>query len=218
MTMTFNSLRGTDIELANSDTATMDDIWFDMDTGRISYLRIRSGGWLKGEEVLIAADRLAPPDDNATFWMVNMTDDDLAAAPRWPDSGGIFADWPPIIIGPFGSTISGPLLNAQMQEAMGEDWPKTPNTSADRLTDPLQQGSEILGAPVFARDGEIGTVGNLVMEPGNWHVVTLLVERPQAQDPVEMPFDAIRHQGEKAGHLVVSGTAADYRATGAQAR
>lgn len=211
MAMTYNRLIGTELDLAVSGTATVDDVWFDLETGRIPFLRIRSGGWLNSENILIPTDRLDPPDQDANIRAVHITDEDLASAPRWPDnSGGVFADWPPIIVGPFGSTISGPLLGAQMKEALGQEWPVSANTSAPRLTEPLEQASTTLGSAVFARDGEIGPVSDLLLEPGTWRVEALMVENPERKDPVHVPFSALRHRGQKSGHLVVSGSGDSY--------
>ncbi|MEL7261056.1 MAG: PRC-barrel domain-containing protein [Pseudomonadota bacterium] len=209
MTHAFNRMRTATLTTEGERTATINDLWFDEDTGAVHHIRVDLGGWLTSDEALIGVRHLAAPETADGAWDLDMTQTQLDAAPRWPDAAQTaMADWPPIIIGPFGNALSLPLVGAQLTAARGPS--ETGDSAAPRLTQALSSATEFLSQPVFARDGELGTVEDVWVDCDAWSVHALDVSTDDPSKPVRVPYSALRHRGSAAGHIVIAGVRADY--------
>lgn len=181
--------------------------WFALETGVLRYVSVDLGGWLGSDAVLVTPDRLTW-DGAQKSATLDLSEEAITAAPRWPDTDGIsLADWPPILIGPLGNTLSPPLIEAQAREAAQPDRPAGPDTTAPTKVRPLTALDDLIGQPVFADGGELGSVTDLRLgTQGGWHLLDLIVDDGR----LAVPFANLRHIGPEAGHVVVAGSAARY--------
>ncbi|MEX0312379.1 MAG: hypothetical protein AB3N17_19285 [Tateyamaria sp.] len=180
-------------------TATIRDFWFDGATGRISHVILDLGSWLASDLALATPDRIALGGED---WTLRMRQAELTRAPRWSDPSDAFmSDWPPIIVGPFGNTLSIPLLAAQLkrQQVAGDG-------IAPVLAEITDAATDFVGAPVFAEDGEMGAVSDLQIDLDAWTVTQLTVEQT-AGSLATVAWSDVRRQvdAERGGHVLVNG-------------
>ncbi len=211
MTQTYQHLRTVPILLPDGTSRKVEDLWYDSATGRIIYIHLDLGGWLSTDEVLISPARLQPSANVSGDWIVQMTEAEVAAAPRWPQDHTMpMADWPTLVSGPFGTTISPPLMGAQISDAAGPDLPDAANTTAPNLAQRHEHLSDLIDQPVFASDGEMGPVSDVALDMKNWVITALLISTDDAADPVQVPLRAVRHRPQPSRHVVVRGVRRDY--------
>ncbi|WP_375257324.1 hypothetical protein [Citreimonas sp.] len=204
--------------------AKLREAFFDPGSGLVRYLAVEIGGWLDTTEVLVEADRLAPPQEEGQAWTLRIAEADLEAAPRWHE--GMAEDrvdlraWPPVLVGPFGSTYS-PLLMFEQMIAEQREHELPPAPDGDKLVRPLEEIGSWMGLPAFCTDGEIGTVADLLFETGTHRVVSVAIapktavsshsDDEEASDGttgmddhgrIRLPLTGLRHRPKQGTHLV----------------
>jgi len=208
--VTFNLMLREQVRFPEERSGTIKNFWVEAETGEVRFVQVDVGGWLAVDDVLIATTRLSRPATPGDPWLLEMTEAQLAQAPRWADSAALdFAAWPPVMVGPFGNAMSLPLLSAQMHANTPTATPSATSQAAF-LTRPLEPMAGLLERPVFARDGELGAVADLWMQAETWTMDHLVIETPGPSDPIVVPFKAVRHRGASDGHIVLAGARADY--------
>lgn len=200
--------------------AKLREAFFDPGSGQVRYVAVDIGGWLDTTEVLVEAERLEPPRDVGAPWTLRIGADDLEVAPRWHE--GMAEDridlraWPPVLVGPFGSTYSPLLMFEQMiAEQRQHELPPAPD--GDRLVRPLQEVGSWIGLPAFCKDGEIGPVADLLFEAETHRVVSVVL-KPRSgtlagaatgtddSGHVVLPLASLRHRPLQGTHLVFDTT------------
>ncbi|SDY34579.1 hypothetical protein [Citreimonas salinaria] len=208
--------------------AKLREAFFDPGTGLVRYMAVDIGGWLDATEVLVEADRLAPPGEEGASWMLRISESDLEAAPRWHE--GMAEEridlraWPPVLVGPFGSTYS-PLLMFEQLIAEQREHELPPAPDGDRLVRPLEEVGSWIGLPAFCTDGEIGPVADLLFEIDTRRVVTVAITPKSGTTAgteagsgatettgrdqlgrILLPLTALRHRPKQGTHLVFDTT------------
>lgn len=206
MLHSFNSVLDHRVE-TDGGKAKLREAFFDPAGGAIRYVAVDVGGWLDTTEIIVEADRLAPPRDEGHPWTLRLSEAELAEAPRWHE--GMAHDqvdlthWPPILIGPFGSTYSPLMLYEQMlYEERGKEAETPEPSDGDALVRPLQEVHEWLGLPAFGPEGEIGKVSDLLFDPRRRRIMSFVIEPASGDDAVQLPLSALRHRPRQGTHLV----------------
>lgn len=200
--------------------AKLREAFFDPGSGQVRYVAVDIGGWLDTTEVLVEAERLAPPREVGGPWTLSVDASDLETAPRWhegmaEDSVDLRA-WPPVIVGPFGSTYS-PLLMFEQIIAEQREQELPPAPEGDRLVRPLQEVGRWIGLPAFCTDGEIGPVADLLFEVDTNRIVTVVIKPKSGTVAVDtagtddsghilLPLGSLRHRPVQGTHLVFDTT------------
>ena len=162
--MMFSQIKGTRLTVTEDVTARVHDLWFDLDTGRISHAVVNLGNWLVSDLALVTPDRIRHTGDR---WTLSMTQGELTRAPRWNAAGDApLIDWPPIVVGPFGNTLSLPLLAAQMRAARGDM-----DDIAQAISQTTDAATGLIGTPVR---GEADAMTDLAIDMDR-HVVTHVI-------------------------------------------
>ena len=208
MAVLYMELIGSEVRLNAEQSGKITAFWTEGMSGAVRYVQVDLGGWLRTDEALLGVARLAAPVTTGGPWHLEMSAAELDQAPRWPEgSSNPVADWPPVIIGPFGHTLSLPLMGAQLSAEGAAE-----NAHAPQLTNRLERVSAWCDQPVFARDGELGVVCDVGIDLRRWRLDHLRVAVLDVSDPVVVPFDAVRHRGAADRHIVVAGLRSDYAA------
>lgn len=185
MLLSYTDLRGFSIRAADEETGSVDDIYFDDHSWQVRYLVAHTGFLLTGRENLVGSARLGMPDVTRMEVPVDLTAEELKAqdppeadAPvsrqRSRTSGLESALWPPFLVGP-GIAYTPALAQEQLNAAR----PARDDTEAseDEAGDPnLRAMSEVSGYAVAARDGEIGSIVDFLIDPGDWRLLHLVVD------------------------------------------
>ena len=200
----FYDLQDQTLHHDSGDTAKIHDLWFDLRTGDISHVLLDLGRLLRPDLALITPDRI----DRAT-WTLRTTQGELDRAPRWREPvDGMTPHWPPIVIGPFGNTLSLPLLAAQLGQTRNPE----PDAIAQALSDTTDAATDVISASVFARDGELGSVRDLRIAPDRWAVTGIVVTAPQGTVTVPLPHIRRQVDAARGGHIVLQGPREAYSA------
>ena len=65
-----------------SKNVSVDDIFFERETGALKYLSLETGGWLDPDVVLISAGLMADYDADSRSMELRLDEDDLKTAPK----------------------------------------------------------------------------------------------------------------------------------------
>lgn len=188
--------------------------WLDPEDVRLRYLVLDLGGWMSNRTALLAAGALTPRDDGR--WTTAVTRAEVEAAEGQPESGFRLdmSALPMILTGPFGNTISPMLMAAGLRSEAVEEGPPSrpgmredsgdapPAISAEAKTRSLERWEAWRGAPVFARDGEIGPLGDLMLDDIDWRPVRAIVTTRHG--PVGLPWELMRRRVQPGGHIVMA--------------
>jgi hypothetical protein len=197
-------------------TVRVDDAFFDPDERRLRYLAVDIGGWFAVDEVIVAADLLVPPATEGESWALRLDEQALAQAPRWEGERAAepfdLTGWPPIIVGPFGGTYAPILMYEQMvaSQRPGADGPPAGETG-DALVWRMDRVTEWIGRPVFATDGEIGQVEDILIDDDGLRLSRLVLGSGGVfgHRTGEVAVDAVRHMARQGTHLVLGVSAAE---------
>lgn len=207
---------------AGDDHLKVTDIFFDFGTRRIEYVSLDIGGWFDRKEVLIHAAEFGTPDTVNEEWPVRLDRAAVENAPHWhddaEDNGSIFdiENWPPLVVGPFGTTFSPLLLNAQShadaEEAaaieghravplpmQADDVDPDPQAAQDESereeASHMARASAWLGRKVYGNDGELGDLDDIVVNVERGVLTHLSIAGGGLLSPhgAVAPFDWMRH-------------------------
>ena len=163
-------------------------------TYRLSYAALDAGGWINRHEVLVSLDRFESPRQEE--WPVTMDRESVEQAPRWEHAPSEASALPPIVVGPFGSTFSPLLLDAQLREmAEGAEAPtRVPGDDKGRIRE-MDRASLWLGREAFGPDGRLGTIKDIRVSDDLTMFEAIL------DDGTELPLKRLRLVDEQ-GHAV----------------
>jgi hypothetical protein len=187
--------------------ASFRDAFFRIDEGVLRYAALDIGGWLSIDNIIVSMDLIGPSAAEDGEWLVKLDEQALADAPRWErreereevDLQG----WPPVIVGPFGSTISPLLLYQQLRELRG-----TGADTDDGEVSPvyaMERAGKWLGLTAFDAEGELGKVEDILFETDTNDIHAVILDRdvPDSDLGRELPIHLFRHMAEQETHLVL---------------
>lgn len=182
------------------------DVFFSLSDRDLSYLVIDTGSWFETDTVLVSSRLITGVSTDNREIALETDEATIRSAPRWQDDQSSSLDaFPPIVVGPFGNTIS-PLMLASMAR-------KAPDatTAGDALTQRLDRFSEVDGIDVFGRDGELGRVVDLLLSPKIHEITHLVVDNGKvlAGRQLIVPIEKLRHQAAQDTHLVLNLTSSE---------
>ena len=179
------------------------EAWIDPVGGRLRYVGVDVGGWLSHRTALLSTGLLSWDEG----WQADATREEIEAAELDHERGFDLADLPPLITGPFGNTFSPLLIAAGLRAGAEEAAPPHPPEGdgpavhADDLTRSLDRWSALRGTPVFARDGEIGPLIDLIYDDRVWDPAAIVVTAVTGRAEIE--WRHVRRRVESGGHLVL---------------
>ncbi len=180
------------------------DIFFSLSDRSMAYLIIDTGQWFDTNTVLVSTSLIA--DILADDRTVTLDADEakIRSAPRWQDDNSALTDaLPPIVVGPFGNTISPAMMAAMIQQPE--------HAEGDIMTDSLDQFTKLDGMDVFGNDGELGRVIDLLLSPKTRAITHMVVDNGKvlAGRQLIVPIEKLRHQAAQNTHLVLDLTSSE---------
>lgn len=188
-----------------SKTVSVDDVFFEPETGALKYLSLETGGWLDPDVVLISAGLVAGYNRDDRTIDLRVEEDELKTARKIDpatERTGVLTALPPIVVGPFGGTVSPMMATA----AIAENQAAEVASERHRIALPgVERTSEWIGQPVFGTDGELGLLSDLLFDPALSAVTHIVVDDGGLFNGrnVVLPLETVRHRGEKDGHIVI---------------
>ena len=197
-----NDIIGSHVE-ADGERLDVTEAWIDPVGGRLRYVGLDVGGWLSHRTALLSTGLLTWDEG----WRADATRAEIEAAEIDHEGGFDIGDLPPLITGPFGNTFSPMLMAAGLRAEAEEEAPphppaaEEPAVGADDLTRQLDRWSTVRGTPVFARDGEIGPLIDLIYDDRVWDPAALVVTAVTGR--TEVDWHHVRRRVAAGGHFVL---------------
>ncbi|MBN9890488.1 PRC-barrel domain-containing protein [Salipiger abyssi] len=193
--------------------ATLTDMLFDADTRHLTYLSLAVNG-PAGGQALAAASLMGRPDGETREMPLDISDAELARAPHWDGDeaqlDSLMLAMPPLVVGPFGATHA-PLAMASYAARSAETGEEDPR--AEAAIERYERLTRWLGGPVFARDGEVGSLSDLLFDADRNRIDYLVVDNGKffGHRQRALPLSALAHRAKRAkgGHLVLDLSKAD---------
>ncbi|EPX78511.1 PRC-barrel domain-containing protein [Salipiger mucosus] len=184
MLMSFHDLRSYGIHATDRQTGSINDFYFDDHDWRVRYLVAHTGFLLTGRETLVGAARLGTPDAERMELPINLSADELRtaepaeahppanaqrhAAQVLPDTGF----WAPYLVG---TELFYTPTRAQEQLVQARD--ESGAASAEDSEDMnLRSMIDVTGYTIAAKDGEIGSVCDFLIDPEDWKLQHVVVD------------------------------------------
>lgn len=160
------------------------DSYLDSFSWQVRYLAVGTGNWLNNRRVLLSPASIQSIDDGEREIQLNLSKEQLEQSPEIPREGTLtraqeealhqYFEWPfywdvmhDDALG-VGSLARVPLaeLAAEMAEEQG-GLPAEP---------PLQNTHQIFGYSILARDGDVGSVEDFLLEDEDWNILYIVVD------------------------------------------
>ncbi|OCW56948.1 PRC-barrel domain-containing protein [Hoeflea olei] len=182
MYVSFNDLRHTSLMNGETDLGGLSDLYLDERTWRTDYVVIDTGGWFSSHAVLIAPDRITAVEPENRLMTTALTRADLEAAPAASTQKTvgevIGSEWLVAAGQPFYAAagymaVLPPAIPRKPAQPAGAH---DPDAVVDGEHIHLRSAREILGYGIEASDGAIGTVADLILDPGNFRVALIAID------------------------------------------
>ena len=174
-------LNGYKIEATDGRIGNVVDLTVDPRSWRVRHVIADTGNWMPGRRVLLSTEAMDPPDWSTRRFPVHLNKDQVRSAP------GLDAEIADITsperlealhahfgwsnFWPAGPSVNPAVYEHQLVESSGGR-ARGPGPESARAAYTL---SEISGYTVYAKDGEIGGVKDLIMDDDNWRIRYLVV-------------------------------------------
>jgi uncharacterized protein YrrD len=176
-------LIGKTIDALDGEIGHVDDLYFDDQAWSVRYLLVGTGKWLSGRKVLVAPESIVKPWHDQPAIAVNLTTEQIRSSPQVDSAIPVSRSaeellhehyqwipyWDPRIVAIPPMPPSPPALAVEEVRAEG-------GTTESGVDVRLRSASELGGYHVRARDGEVGTVEDLLVDDDVSHILFLVVE------------------------------------------
>jgi len=173
---TVETLKGSSPRARDGEIGSILEVYFDDEHWTVRYFVVRTGGWLRGRDVLIAPRLVIGVEDDGHV-RVDVTREQVQNSPpisaERPVSRHYEAEyyryygWNPYW--PIASSFGVPVTPLPAPDR-NEDPPQTPEHPH------LHASDEVRGYRVHARDGEFGEVEDLVVDDRDWQIRYLVFD------------------------------------------
>ncbi|MBI1172899.1 hypothetical protein GC209_16015 [bacterium] len=183
------------------------EMFFDPAAGELRHLALDVGGWFDRHEVIVAAQLMGVPDVAHREWPVAITKEAISQAPQWSDPMAAMivpiGTMPPIMLGPHGGGFAGALRRAD------DGAPVEPQLPGNLRVEGLARLNEWVGLPVLGRDGEVGVLADLVLEPDSHRLSHLVIDTGGffAAHQMVVPYDLMEGLAADGHHVAMNVTA-----------
>ncbi|NDV99430.1 PRC-barrel domain-containing protein [Salipiger sp. PrR002] len=181
----------------------LQDLLFDPDGRKLAWAIVSPAGFGAAERLLVTASSLGLPEAHDRSLPLHVTDGELQRAPRMAggreDMLALMATMPPLVVGPFGSPHA-PLPAGTLPEA--ETDPRW-----EAALERYESLADWIGKPVFGRDGEAGSVSDLLYEAQTGRLSHIVVDNGKFfghERRVVPIFEMVTHaDADHGGHIVL---------------
>lgn len=173
------TLKGFSLQARDGEIGTITDVWFDDDRWTVRYLVVRTGGWLRGREVLLAPsvvrgvslarEQIAVGLTRAQVEKSPPIDSEQPVSRHYESRLHHHYGWTPYWLGSAFGALG----------TMGADTaaPQEPREPVGEPPDPhLRSSGEVRGYGMHARDGDIGEVVDFVIHEEDWSIRYLVAD------------------------------------------
>ncbi len=179
MLINASKLKGLTIHATDGDLGSVDEFYFDDETWAVRYLKVETGGWLGGRQVLISPFSILHADWQAWRLDVALTKHQVENSPNIDTHEPVSRQHEAEFLGYYGYPYywGGPYLWASSYYPMGVAPPVTATGQAladrvrsESMDSHLRSSENVTGYHIEASDGEIGHVDGFVLDDEAWAI------------------------------------------------
>ncbi|MCF6445859.1 PRC-barrel domain-containing protein [Nereida sp. MMG025] len=205
MTVFLSTLPNYTARIETTDFPVQDSV-ICMPDQRLAYLLIDISPWQDDQLALMSSTHIQSADHAAQHITLGADLADIAAAPKFTDLAQVFLDkLPPIIVGPFGNTLSPLMMAAAIS-------PTTDAPDVDEIdTARHHRFSALRGMDVYGKDGQLGWISDFILSKDDLSIQFLVLSTKsqlRTQRHV-VPAQKFRHFAQQATHVVLDITSQD---------
>ena len=178
-----SKLRGATVHALDGDLGSVYDFYFDDDHWVVRYLIVDTGKWLPGRRVVLSVMSLMATDWDGRRVPVKLAREQIRNSPDLLSHPELSRALESELLSYYGypfywtgdglwGAASSPLLAAVA--TTGRMPPQTRRTAAGDTH--VHSMHEVIGYHVHARDGEIGHIDDLLVNPTDWSVEAILID------------------------------------------
>ncbi|MCE8006133.1 PRC-barrel domain-containing protein [Aestuariivita sp.] len=182
------------------------DVFFSLSDRTLVYLLVDTGSWFDSDTVLVSAGLISDVSTDARTLTLDTDESQIRAAPEWHEEhASLLSAMPPIVVGPFGNTISPAMMVAIASASMESEPADT------TLTQTLEHYGKIKGMDVFGSDNQLGTLVDLLVDFETRKITHLVIDNGKvlAGRQLLVPIEKLRYQAEQGTHLVLALTSSE---------
>lgn len=176
----FNAIKGNTLRAVDGEIGSVWDLFFEDAAWGVQYLVADTGNWLPGRKVLLSPSVLKNPDWNSGDLPVDLTREQIKNSPdidtdkpvslQMQEKLVAYYGWPSLQAYPYwpvgGASVSPPTYN-----------PEIPLSTETPSGEPLLRSCrEIIRYSIEGRDGEIGSVDDIIINTVDWKISLIVVE------------------------------------------
>ena len=190
-------------------TFPIKDVFFSLSGRTLSFLTLDTGSWFESDSAIVSARLLTKVSTDDRTVTLDTDEAHIRDATRWSENGSSAMDaLPPIVIGPFGNTISPAMMIAMDRNASQQ------TTGQVAQAQRCEQFSSMENMDVFGSDGELGRLIDLLLSPETREITHMVIDNGKvlAGRQLIVPIEKLRHQAEQETHLVLDLTSSELAA------
>ncbi len=188
MFISFNDLMQFAVEARDGREGRVSDLYFDDESWQVRYAVTESGFLFTRQEGLVKSTLLGEPDLKNGTLPISVTKEQLEEAES-PDAHPPVSEqkerdirrrrfefWPPLMLGAPGAAYT-PVLAERQLLAGGVAVEQDLEEAQGALGDPhLRSMREMTGYAIEAKDGDIGSVSDFLLEPDGWKIRYIVID------------------------------------------
>jgi sporulation protein YlmC with PRC-barrel domain len=180
--MLLSTLKGASIQALDGDIGSVDDFYFDDERWAVRYAIVDTGHWLPGRRVVISIMSMLMPDWEGKRLPVSLTREQVRKSPDMASHPELSRTLEAELLSYYGfpyywagDALWGPVAMPSLAAEYGVG--ALPNPPLDRADDVhLHSSRDLVGYHLHARDGEIGHVDDILIDPATWEITSLLID------------------------------------------
>jgi hypothetical protein len=180
--MLLSTLKGASIQALDGDIGSVDDFYFDDERWTVRYAIVDTGHWLPGRRVVISIMSMLLPDWEGKRLPVTLTREQVRNSPDMASHPDVSRTLEAELLSYYGfpyywagDALWGPVAMPSLAAEYGLG--PLPTPPLDRAEDVhLHSSRDLIGYHLHARDGEIGHVDDLLIDPRTWEIRSLLID------------------------------------------
>jgi len=179
MLRSLNETLGYELMAQDGGVGTVKDLFFSDEDWTIRYLVVDTGPWIFGRRILISPEALGQPVWASETFPVNLTREQVEESPDVDIAKPVSREYEEKLNNHYRWThywIMTPGASARPLYFPSNMFKTEKDSEGEGITSHLRSVNEILKYKLQARDGEVGTVADFIVDDEEWQTIYMVVD------------------------------------------
>ncbi|MEJ2208185.1 MAG: PRC-barrel domain-containing protein [Anaerolineae bacterium] len=177
MLRSLKDLYGYRVRASDGEAGSVEDFYFDDDDWRVRHVIVDLGSWLHERRVVVSSGAVSRPDWETKLLFADLTKEELQNSPAAAEIVPVSRQGDRMLQAEYATTIPGMEKEDRLVPA---SLPETPQgrirVDGHQLDPHLRSSKEVLGYRIQSRDGQVGSVEDLIVDDELWAIRYVVVE------------------------------------------